>query len=123
MAELAPTWDVLPDGLVVERCEERPDALLFSFPLRERSRPLAELTPAERVVLDGVCRGLSNAQIAYQRKASVRTVANQIASLFKKLGATSRLDLALLAARSAPVESGCPDLRTGERLARRTPVR
>jgi DNA-binding NarL/FixJ family response regulator len=108
-----------PAELVVEPYEERPDAVLFSFPL-EQGEPLGELTPAERGVLDGVRHGLSNAQIARLRGVSVRTVANQIATLFKKVGAQSRLDLALLAART---ERGCPEGRTHHRRSRRGLVR
>ncbi len=124
MAELeAPValgWPSAPVGLLVEPCEERPGALVFSFPLEERPLPLHDLTPAEAVVLDGVRGGLSNAEIARSRGVSVRTVANQMASLFRKLGAQSRLDLALLAART---ERGCPSFRTRDRRVRRTHVR
>lgn len=55
--------------------------------------PRAPLTPAEREVLELVVQGLSNAEIAQRRKASVRTVANQVASVLKKLGAPSRYQL------------------------------
>jgi len=53
-----------------------------------------QLTPAEREVLEDVIRGGSNREIAARRRASVRTVANQVAGLLKKLGAASRLELA-----------------------------
>jgi DNA-binding NarL/FixJ family response regulator len=39
-----------------------------------------------------VSRGLSNAQIAARRRVSTRTVANQLARLFEKLGVHWRLD-------------------------------
>jgi DNA-binding NarL/FixJ family response regulator len=60
------------------------------------ARPAAvqKLTPAEREVLKDVIRGRSNREIAARRRASVRTVANQIGALLKKLGAASRLELA-----------------------------
>lgn len=48
------------------------------------------LTDAERDVLSLLQRGLSNRQIATERARSVRTVANQVASLLKKTGSTSR---------------------------------
>jgi DNA-binding NarL/FixJ family response regulator len=55
--------------------------------------PAAKLTPAERDVLEGLTRGLSNREIADRRRSSLRTVANQVARLLKKHGASSRLEL------------------------------
>lgn len=52
------------------------------------------LTTAERHVLELVSMGLTNAEIAKMRNRSVRTVANQVASLLAKTGATSRRALA-----------------------------
>lgn len=54
----------------------------------------ARLTEAERDVLTLLLWGLSNAEIARQRRTAVRTVANQIASIFQKLGVSSRSELA-----------------------------
>lgn len=54
---------------------------------------LSALTQAERAVLDHLVSGASNAEIARARGASVRTVANQVASLLKKLSAGSRFEL------------------------------
>jgi DNA-binding NarL/FixJ family response regulator len=53
----------------------------------------AKLTPAEREVLEGLARGLSNREIADRRRSSLRTVANQVAALLKKHGASSRIEL------------------------------
>jgi DNA-binding NarL/FixJ family response regulator len=52
------------------------------------------LTPAERDVLSLVRMGLTNAAIADARRRSERTVANQVASLLRKLDAPSRRSLA-----------------------------
>lgn len=104
-------WPPVPAGLVVEPSFEAGEALVYSFPLVTRAR-LDVLTPAERGVLEGVRHGLSNAEIARLRGASPRTVANQIASVFKKLGAQSRLDLALLAAGADCPRRECPEART-----------
>jgi DNA-binding NarL/FixJ family response regulator len=52
--------------------------------------PVVELTPAERDVLESVILGRSNREIAAQRGSSIRTVANQVASLLKKHGVVSR---------------------------------
>lgn len=54
-----------------------------------------ELTSAEREVLVLVQRGMSNLQIAKLRARSVRTIANQVASLLRKTGAGSRRELAV----------------------------
>jgi DNA-binding NarL/FixJ family response regulator len=53
----------------------------------------AGLTPSEREVLAHLFEGLSNAGIARLRGRSVRTVANQVASIYRKLGVGSRLQL------------------------------
>ena len=67
--------------------------LVLSFPVDRAGVPAA-LSAAERSVALAVVRGLSNAEIASERGTSMRTVANQVASIFRKLGAHSRLDLA-----------------------------
>lgn len=60
----------------------------------ESQHPAAKaLSDAERIVLQLVVAGKSNAAIAQARGTSVRTVANQVASLLRKLGARSRYDL------------------------------
>jgi DNA-binding CsgD family transcriptional regulator len=68
------------------------DWLVLSFPVTVSALPDA-LTPAERGVVEAVLRGLSTADIARERGTSVHTVGNQLASVFKKLGVHSRLDL------------------------------
>lgn len=57
---------------------------------------LEELTPAEREVAQAVLRGLSNEQVARLRGCRPRTVAAQLASIYRKLGITSRSELAAL---------------------------
>ncbi|MCA9631916.1 MAG: helix-turn-helix transcriptional regulator [Myxococcales bacterium] len=54
---------------------------------------LAKLTAAENEVTELVAQGLTNAQIAERRQASERTVANQLQSVFRKLGVSSRSEL------------------------------
>jgi DNA-binding NarL/FixJ family response regulator len=46
-----------------------------------------------------VLEGKSNAEIAHARGKSVRTVANRVASIVRKLGIGSRSELFALAAR------------------------
>lgn len=54
----------------------------------------AQLTRAERTVVELAMQGMSNALIAETRGTSERTVANQMASIFRKLRVASRAELA-----------------------------
>jgi len=66
-------------------------------------RSLGELTIAEREVALLVLDGLTNAEIGVQRKTSPRTVANQVAAVFRKLEVHGRLELIRrLALRTGP---------------------
>src|SRR5262249_4952007 len=62
------------------------------------ARPLpATLSGAERARVTGLAEGKSVAAIARERGTSPRTVSHQLASIYKKLGASSRREvLALL---------------------------
>jgi DNA-binding NarL/FixJ family response regulator len=64
---------------------------VLSFPLAPISLP-ESLSDAERAVARALLAGASNRQIAAARRTSVRTVANQMASLLRKLGARSRME-------------------------------
>ena len=57
----------------------------------ERSR----LTRTEAPLARALARGLTNAAIAGARGVSVRTVANQLAALYRKLGVASRREAVL----------------------------
>lgn len=59
----------------------------------QRPRELAALTTAEEIVMQGIFDGKSNEAIAQMRGTSPRTIANQIASIFKKHGVSSRREL------------------------------
>lgn len=63
------------------------------------------LTTSEREVLHWVSSGLSNLDIARVRGSSVRTVANQVASLLRKTGAPGRRALMPFAAAEPPHDS------------------
>jgi DNA-binding CsgD family transcriptional regulator len=69
-----------------------------------RTSLVDRLSAAERAIVEAVLDGRTNAQIAGVRGTSARTVANQVRSVFRKLGVTSRSELtsALLAGRRAP---------------------
>jgi DNA-binding CsgD family transcriptional regulator len=75
-----------PEALVIE------DTVILRYPV-SRSR----LTDAEREVIAYILAGMTNAEIARSRGTSVRTVANQIAGIFKKTGARSRAEVAVAA--------------------------
>jgi DNA-binding CsgD family transcriptional regulator len=61
--------------------------------------PAAVLTAAEHEILDGLRRGLSNRELAAERSRSIRTIANQVASLLKKTASPSRRALVARAPR------------------------
>lgn len=52
-----------------------------------------KLSPAEREVAAFLLDGKSHAEIARSRDVALRTVANQVASLYRKLGVGSRGEL------------------------------
>ncbi len=68
-----------------------------------RASVLSKLTPAERDIALYVVGGCSNAQIERLRHTSVRTIANQISSLFRKLAVRGRLELILRMLVDEPV--------------------
>ncbi len=57
------------------------------------------LSAAEKSIVGLLLQGSSNAAIACSRRTSVNTVANQIASIYRKLDVTSRSELYTLVAR------------------------
>ncbi len=68
-----------------------------SFPLLDEASPLPEgLTEAEQAVVRLVVLGRSNEDIAGERGTSVRTIANQLQSIYRKLKIASRLELVKL---------------------------
>jgi DNA-binding NarL/FixJ family response regulator len=68
--------------------------VVISIPAGE-GQTVEGLTRAERAVARGVLSGWSNAEIARRRRSSPRTVANQLASIYRKLGVSSRAELAM----------------------------
>ena len=85
-----------PGGLrtrLVEASVQGERLLVGSHPAVDE-RQLERLTPAEREVADALLAGSTSAHVAEQRGTSERTVANQIASIFDKLGVASRVELA-----------------------------
>lgn len=75
--------------------------LVIDIPVEPTELP-ACLTDAEREVVTLLLEGRSNHEIATMRGCSYRTIANQLASIYRKLGVTSRTELiARLGARDA----------------------
>lgn len=69
-----------------------PAVISFSVPENDWQ---AALTAAEVSVVEDVLAGLGNSAIARKRESSPRTVANQLASIYRKLRVRSRLELSL----------------------------
>lgn len=70
------------------------DLLVISIAAESDERG-PELTPAERDIARDVLAGCSTAEIARRRERSPRTIANQLASIYRKLGVSSRAELAV----------------------------
>lgn len=68
--------------------------------------PLALLSRAELEVLGMVLEGSPNRDIAARRGTSVRTAANQVSALVRKLGASSRHGLVVAIERLLERPSG-----------------
>ena len=57
------------------------------------AQAMQKLSSAEREVLVLALQGKSNVAIAQSRGTAARTVANQLSSIFRKLGVVSRAEL------------------------------
>lgn len=71
------------------------DLALVEIPAPEACFP-PPLTEAERDIAQRVFDGATNDEIARARGVSVKTVGNQLAALYRKLGVDSRVELVLL---------------------------
>ena len=80
--------------------EGEPDA--FASPVPPPSptdEPVGSLTRREREVVVLVARGLTNRQVAVELSISERTAANHVARILRKLGLSSRAQIASRSAR------------------------
>ncbi len=83
----------VPPGLRATRVEGLSgDYVVLSRPIEPASLPI-ELSDAEADVARRILAGEANETIARARGTSLRTVANQVASIFRKLGVASRTEL------------------------------
>jgi DNA-binding CsgD family transcriptional regulator len=69
--------------------------LVLSFSHADMRR-LSGLSPTEQEIVHHLVAGCSNAEIAQLRRTSVRTVANQVASVYRKLRVRGRSELSSL---------------------------
>jgi DNA-binding NarL/FixJ family response regulator len=84
----------MPAGLRASRVELAGESyVVFSYPTPQWDLP-DTLTAAERKVAHAVISGATNEEIASSRASSVRTVAHQVASIYAKMGVSSRAELA-----------------------------
>ncbi|MCC6625527.1 MAG: hypothetical protein IT385_30085 [Deltaproteobacteria bacterium] len=85
-------WALRPPD-TFERVESGPaEVLVFSSRPGEIGWPPI-LTPAEREVASATAAGRTVHEIAAERSTSERTIANQLASIYRKLGVASRSEL------------------------------
>lgn len=90
----------VPSGLTaVTFCVDDQTLAVFSFPLEPPALP-ASLSAAERDVARLLLDGKSNHQIATSRRTSQRTIANQVASIFRKTGVQSRAEFIAVVERA-----------------------
>ncbi len=89
-------------------CVPSPDAVLDRF-----------LSPAEQAVMRMRLEGKSHAEIAARRRTSRRTVANQVATAFHRLGVSCRSDLMAMLIASSHVLVGNRSLEAKTRTAPR----
>ena len=97
----ADTRDPPPEGgpRVGAFTHDGADYVVFSLPAEPSAA--SPLSAREREVLAALLAGRSNAQIAAELGTASRTVANQVASIFRKLGVSSRAELAARVGESA----------------------
>ena len=83
-----------PRDLRREPSRKATERLILSFPISDVDWRQG-LSPAEVAVAEDVLAGIGRVQIAARRGTAERTIINQIASIFRKLGVGSCLELRL----------------------------
>ena len=79
---------------IADRAETDGELSVLSVDARPQAAAAASLSPAELEVASYAIRGFSNDRIARERQVSARTIANQLRSIFEKLGVSTRSQLA-----------------------------
>lgn len=75
---------------------------VISLPAVNPAAAGLELPAAEQEVACDALAGLSNAAIAQKRGRSARTIANQLASIYRKLGVASRAEMMAHLLKASP---------------------
>jgi DNA-binding NarL/FixJ family response regulator len=83
------------------------DHVVISHPAPPRRSP-PKISQAEAEVLELLLEGRTNSSIARSRATAPRTIANQVASIFRKLGVRSRAELAAAYVRSEKAHAKDP---------------
>jgi DNA-binding NarL/FixJ family response regulator len=97
-----------PPDLEVAELNPQTGETILAFSLPPLHRPSC-LTQAEWDVVQQVASGRSNGEIASQRHTSMRTVANQLQNIFRKLEVKSRLELLQRLSEDPPLEAQASD--------------
>jgi DNA-binding NarL/FixJ family response regulator len=79
---------------------------VVSYPLR-RPASFSSLTASELEVVEAVLDGQSQREIAKRRERSARTIANQLASAYRKLSVRSAAELVVLVQRNEGEPDSC----------------
>lgn len=83
-------WAIFDEGGWYPDFKEEDEAV------SDAARNVAQLTPAQRRVLNGLAAGLLNKQIAYEMGISDATVKAHMTAIMRKLGATNRTQALLI---------------------------
>jgi DNA-binding NarL/FixJ family response regulator len=86
-----------PRGLRREPSRKATERLIISFPIYDVDWQQG-LSSSEVSVAEGALAGMERSQIAARRGTAVRTIVNQVTSIFRKLGVSSRMELSFYVA-------------------------
>lgn len=98
----AASGETVVEGLATGRILQR--FVSFAKEAERSARILTELSPRERQVLAALATGKTNQQIGHKLGISSRTVASHVASIYRKLQVSNRVDAAREATRIGLVE-------------------
>lgn len=97
-------WGILPELLV--RCVDVPGTRgrrLISAP-RPNPRKLHLFSPAELALVEMMIEAQSRLEMGQARRSSLRTIANQIAQIYRKLRVSGRIPLLIELMQSKPAQ-------------------
>ncbi len=82
---------------MVELAHDTQDVRIFAARRSNQVAMGSQLTPRERQLIGVILEGAGNREIAARLGLKEQTVKNQLATLYRKTGASSRLELAMFA--------------------------